>query len=75
MTTYSITEWVNTELLANNAGHIFTMVCDCKECANKNFVKVRSAQLPALAIKAGYADMITAKQFQELMHKVVQKAG
>ena len=75
MGTYSITNWVKTEFLANNAGHIFTMSCFCQQCVNKSFVKVRTAQIPALALKAGYPDMITAKQFQQLMHKVVQKAG
>ena len=75
MNAYSISQWVNDTYLAKNPEHIFTMVCDCSKCANKKFVKIRTAQLPELAIKAGFSDMITAKQLQELMHKVVQKAG
>ncbi len=75
MNAYSITTWVNDNFLASNPDHIYTFVCDCKQCENKKFVKIRTATLPALVIKAGYSDMITAKQFEELAHKVVQKAG
>jgi hypothetical protein len=75
MNTYSLTEWVNTEFLSRNPDHIYTAICDCKKCETKNFVKVRTAQLPALAIRTGLGDKITAKQFQDLMHLIVQKLG
>ena len=70
--TQSISKWVATEFLANNPNHIYTFVCFCDKCESKQFVKIRTAQLPAVATKAGYSDMMTREQLDELAHKVIQ---
>jgi hypothetical protein len=63
------------QLSDNNPQHVYTMICECNECSDKNWVKVLTAQIPSVATKLGYADMITKAEFEALVHKVVQKAG
>lgn len=75
MNTYSLSQWVSNEFLNSDPKHIFTAVCLCKKCDKKKFVKFPTAQLPSYALEAGFADDITPKQFENLLHFIVQKNG
>ena len=74
MNTYSLKAHLE-QLSDNNPNHIYTMICECKACADKNWVKVKTAQIPAVATKLGYSDMMTKADFDTMIHKIVQKAG
>jgi hypothetical protein len=58
-----------------NPQHLYTMFCECYRCKNKKFVKVRTDQIPLVAEKMGYGDLITTRQFENIIHAVVQKLG
>lgn len=74
MNTYSLKAHLE-QLSDNNPNHIYTMICECKACADKKWVKVSTAQIPSVATKLGYTDMITKAQFDDIIHRVVQKVG
>lgn len=74
MNTYSLKAHLE-QLSDNNPNHIYTMICECKACADKNWVKVKTVHIPDVARLLGYDDMITKAQFDTLVHKIVQKAG
>ena len=74
MNTYSISAHLE-QLSDSNPQHVYTMICECKECSDKKWVKVTTAQIPALATKLGYSDMITKAEFDNIVHRVVQKVG
>lgn len=73
--TYSLREWVETELTARNPLKVYTLICDCKNCTPQKWVRIYAHQLPALATKAGYSDQMTADQLQELAHRTIQRVG
>ena len=74
MNTYSLKAHLE-QLSNNNPNHVYTMICECNDCADKNWVKVPTAQIPSVATKLGYSDMITKAQFDNIIHRVVQKVG
>jgi hypothetical protein len=74
MNTYSLKAHLE-QLSLGDPNHLYTMICECAKCADKKWVKVRTAQIPEVATKLGFTDMITKAQFDTLIHKVVQKAG
>lgn len=59
--------WVNS-----GANEILTIVCFCKKCENKPFVKMHYAEYAKLADKTGMNPFDDAKQMKKLMHIVVQ---
>ena len=74
MNTYSLKAHLS-QFTTSNPNHVYTMICECKACNGKNWVKVRTTQIPSVATKLGYSDMITEAQFNNIIHQVVQKVG
>lgn len=74
MNTYSLKAHIE-QYTNENPNHVYTMICECNACADKKWVKVLTASIPSVATNLRYDDMITVEQFNNLVHRVVQKLG
>lgn len=63
------------QLSNDNSKHLYTFICECEGCTQKNWVKVITAQIPNFVSRLGYGDEITKEDLQKITHLVVQKLG
>jgi hypothetical protein len=74
METFSISKHM-AQFTDRNPRHVYTAICECKHCKNKNWVKVNSSVIPSFAKTLGFDDMLTAKDFKMVIHSIVQLKG
>jgi hypothetical protein len=68
METYSLSAWVQSSKFKT-----WTFLCLCPECkAAPNTIKIHFNELPEVAKRLGYPDMITKKDLNEISHRMLK---